>query len=310
MEKKPLPPLQPEAEALLPPADLALKCSVFTASLGIDPGGSGISADVVVLVDTPLPWPKPVFDHPDLVGVDGKVTAHGRRIRVLASVPAGPEKRYVRVFQRTGGRTRSYRIEAKDVAPSSVVAGILADPDTPPTGAEPASDRAILVCTQGSHDVCCGSEGMALVSALAADSRFGGIDVMKVSHTGGHRFAPTAMTLPDGRMWAYATADRLAVPLFRHLPPSAVAPWCRGSWAAPDPRAQVAERLLFARGGWDEADLPIRFEELGDGSIRVTRGLDSYAVRVTVKRHVPVIRCRAAGGLPAKPGQEYRAELL
>jgi hypothetical protein len=67
---------------------------------------------------------------------------------------------------------------------------------------------------------------------------------------------------------------------------------------------------VFGRQGWDDALRIIRFEDLGNDIIRVTRGLESHAVRVTVSRDLPVIRCRAAGGLPAKPSKEYRAEIL
>ena len=43
----------------------------------------------------------------------------------------------------------------------------------------------------------------------------GRVTVYRVSHTGGHRFAPTAMTLPDGRMWAGIEAGEVATILDR-----------------------------------------------------------------------------------------------
>jgi hypothetical protein len=65
-------------------------------------------------------------------------------------------------------------------------------------GAEPA-DPALLVCTNGRRDVCCAVRGRPLAAhaARVAPGR-----VWEVSHTGGHRFAPTAVLLPWGQTYA------------------------------------------------------------------------------------------------------------
>lgn len=59
----------------------------------------------------------------------------------------------------------------------------------------------LLVCTNGRRDVCCAVRGRPLALA-AAEKRPG--QVWETSHTGGHRFAPTAVLLPSG-----ATLGRL-----------------------------------------------------------------------------------------------------
>ncbi len=312
MKKKPLAPLPLAARALLPPPEQTVKCSVFTATLGVNPSGTAISATTVIVVDTPLPWPKPVFEHRALQGVDSSSTdVEARTVRVLASVPSDQRPPTATVFQRRGDDTIAVAITIGQ-RPIIAVVGLVLDAEDVRTidGAREIDPRAVLICTQGTHDVCCGTEGTALVADLQADPRFGAVPIFRVSHTGGHRFAPTALTFPDGRSWAYVDADRLAHVLFHTASPSALVPWCRGSWAAPDPRSQAAENAVFGRQGWDDAQRTTRFEDLGNDIIRVTRGLESHAVRVTVTRDIPIIRCRAAGGLPAKPSTEFRAEIL
>ncbi len=307
-EKKPLVPLSPSALNLLPPAGASLKCSVFTSALGVNPAGSGVSAAMVILVDTPLPWPKPVFDHPLLAGLSGKARdSDDNAVRIFAAVPAQENDLGVTAFEPTGAGTVGTRIALGDRSVHTVVEEILSAGTAIGRGVAIGS-RAMMVCTQGTHDVCCGTEGTALVLALADDDRFDGIPIFKVSHTGGHRFAPTAMTFPDGRMWAFVGIEQLATAMFRTDTPSAVAPWCRGSWAAPTPRQQAAECAVFARSPWSD-EVPT-FKDESDDVVVVYRAGEVHRVRVTVSREIPIIRCRADGGLPAKPSLEYRTEVL
>ena len=62
----------------------------------------------------------------------------------------------------------------------------------------------LLVCTNGRRDVCCARRGRVVTSAFVP----GGFttaapdQVWETSHTGGHRFAPTAVLLPWGRVLA------------------------------------------------------------------------------------------------------------
>ncbi len=81
----------------------------------------------------------------------------------------------------------------------------------------------LLVCTHGRRDTCCGARGTDLVRALAEDGPIGAgagagagsagplgrgagprVRLWRTSHTGGHRFAPTALVLPPATLWAWA----------------------------------------------------------------------------------------------------------
>jgi hypothetical protein len=63
----------------------------------------------------------------------------------------------------------------------------------------PSPEPALLVCTNARRDVCCAVRGRP-VALQAAAERPG--QVWECSHTGGHRFAPTAVLLPHGQTWA------------------------------------------------------------------------------------------------------------
>ena len=228
---------------LLPGPDEVIRCAEHGRSIGLDPGGTSIRADRVVLVGVPLPWPKPAFDHPRLNGLRAELALSVVPTRLLATVPlaetstgAGIE---VTVYDRVGPSARQRRFLVADDAELVALSWMLAgsDPDDPDDDFEHSmgiggliddvfpARRAVLICTQGSHDVCCGSEGARLAAEL---EEIGGFDVHRVSHTGGHRFAPTALTLPDGRMWAGLDVDRVRQILAGEGDVVALAAHCRG----------------------------------------------------------------------------------
>ena len=62
----------------------------------------------------------------------------------------------------------------------------------------------ILVCTHGSRDRCCGVLGGATFAAL---HKIQPEWVWQVSHLGGHRFAPTLLSLPSGELYGRITAE-------------------------------------------------------------------------------------------------------
>lgn len=312
--------LPEDALQLLPDEDEKVRCADFAESIALDPAGTAISAGLIVLVETPLPWPKPVFEHPALVGVPGTFESAFGPARTLACVPAveggatavegdadaGPPDERGRVFTywRDGATTHGRVHNPEDLA------GFFATLETTSPADlsdEPAPESAILICTQGSHDICCGSEGTKL--ARQADLLLPDITTFRVSHTGGHRFSPTAMTLPDGRMWASLDIKALDGIVRQTYDPKMIAVLCRGWWGADRGPAQVAERAAFAIEGWSIGDHPHSVDIVDSGddwwTVEVTTARAVYRADVQVGRVVPTIACRAAGGLPAKPGTEY-----
>lgn len=109
---------------------------------------------------------------------------------------------------------------------------------------------ALLVCTNGRRDVCCAVRGRPLATA-AADLE--PERVWEVSHTGGHRFAPTAVLLPWGQVLARLTVETTAAVLRTsrsgHLPPELLGPVHdrgRSPLAAPLQAAESFIRHLVA----------------------------------------------------------------
>lgn len=303
----PSPSLSSAALQLLPGADASPKCADFSASINIDPGGNAIAAGIVLVIETPLPWPKPIFAHPFLEGVAGVTETSCGMSRILGAVPETPE---------TVGRVHAWwRVEEHvhqavlQVNSNADVHALLAELEQV-TPAEsrfvtqgPGPQRAVLICTQGSHDICCGTLGTRL--AEEAQTALDDVRVFRVSHTGGHRFSPTAMTLPDGRMWAYLDLAQLSGILTETIDVETVAPQCRGWWGAGRGAAQMAERAVFAEVGWSVNSLNRTVADLGNGHFEVQAGPDRWRVRVVPGRDIPTISCRAEGGLPAKPGKEF-----
>ena len=301
-------------DTLLPKPEESLRCAPHAELINLDPVGSALTVDEVMVIDVPLPWPKPVWAAAGFTAIPEAVmaaAAKGRKVRALAGVPNLADVQRVVVHRRARGAARFVRREFRS-AQGEI--GRLAErlltegPDVLASAEYHGSvpEREVLLCTQGSHDACCGSRGSRLADALS--DALPQVSVRRVSHTGGHRFAPTGATFPDGRMWGFLTvAEMLAIVDCRGQP-SEVAARCRG-WLGADPPGQVAERALFARSeGWDFDDQPraITTEVVADGwRCLVTVGDDEWEVGVALGRTVPTITCGEQGGLPAKWSREY-----
>jgi hypothetical protein len=174
------------------------------------------------------------------------------------------------------------------------------------------------VCGHGRRDPCCGRWGTLLHVELAA--RGSTARVWRCSHTGGHRFAPTAITLPDGRAWAYADVALLDGVLARTGDVRALAPHDRGCTAF-DQWAQVVERALFVEQGWtwldgevtrshtevaaDGGSAEVELEwRLADGTTGRTRG------EVEVTRILPVLVCGEPPDVAKKTSPELALRRL
>lgn len=243
------------------------------------PGGTAGSYDAFLLVEVPLPWPKEITDHDALAALDlpagtrvqGVVPAPDHvaaeeSLVVLHRRPAGPFRRYERVER---------RVSLADVA--TAAAGLV---DAPAVVDDGTVD--LLVCTHGSRDRCCGSMGMSLFLSVGSRPR---LRVRRTSHTGGHRFAPTAVVLPEGTCWAWLDDDVLGAVVGRTRPPADLLRHYRGCAGIDGAAAQVAEAAVFAEVGWswlDEAREAVAVEQDGDRTV-VRVSADAAAWDVVVR---------------------------
>ena len=79
-------------DQLLPLATEAPTCSEHSQSIALDPCGTALNIDAVVLIELPLPLPKPVFMHSDLKGLDSLIHTSMGATRVLACQPSSDEQ--------------------------------------------------------------------------------------------------------------------------------------------------------------------------------------------------------------------------
>lgn len=300
-----------DLERLSRPHDPAFRCSPWTRAQGVDPIGSATAFDALVLVECPLPWPEDVSDIPVLAAASA---IPGVRVMAVVPRPDAAADGLVHVVHRRRTATNhlagvDHRVPPGEVA--DLLAVLAADPlgdhlDLPSAVGE--SPPEVLVCGHGRRDACCGQWGTRLHADVV--DRWAGVRVWRCSHTGGHRFAPTAITLPDGRAWAYIDAGLLDHVVHRRGDVAALARHDRGT-SGLDPWAQVVERALFEARGWGWLDQDLRHtatEVTADGQgATVTLEWEGGSATgvVEVARTVPVLVC----GAPPEQATKTSVEL-
>lgn len=297
------------------PHDPEYRCSPWTRAHDVDPIGSAATFDSLVLVEWPLPWPQDVSEIPELAQAS---TVPG--VRVMTVVPRHDDtsEGLRRVVHRQRASTNhligtDHRVAVTEVP--DLVAALAADPLGDHRGRPSAvgeSPPEVLVCGHGRRDACCGRWGTLLHVELAA--RWQHVRVWRCSHTGGHRFAPTAITLPDGRAWAYADADLLDDVVARRGDLARILRHDRGT-SALDPWAQVVERAMFERVGWEWFDHEVEAEvdPAPGGQAAEVRlrwrapegSSGTAAARVEVARTLPVLVCGEPPEHALKSSPEY-----
>ena len=180
---------------------------------------------------------------------------------------------------------------------------VSSSPDTAPFERfrEDTSDtRDIFVCTHGSHDPCCGTLGYPVYDQLRNNyARRPGstLRVFRVSHLGGHRFAPNMVDMPEGRNWVRLGVDDLDALLFRTQPPSKLRPFHRGWIGLDTPQEQHVEQEALMREGWEWTGLARSGTVLEAGAngkpakVRVAFGDGAYEATVAKIEDAPRMEC-------------------
>jgi len=297
-------------EALEHPHDAELRCAPWTRAQDVDPIGSAGSFDAVVLVEWPLPWPADVSEIPALA----EAAAHPG-VRVMTVVPQADESGdgLVRVVHRR--RVSTNHLPGVDhrvprAAVPALLDALLEDPQADSAARPSAVGEAppeVLVCAHGRRDPCCGRWGTLLHVELAA--RWPDVRVWRCSHTGGHRFAPTALTLPDGRAWAYVDAGLLDGVVHRTGDLATLGAHDRGTTGL-DMWAQVVERALFERHGWGWLDITVAAattvaDDRRSAEVTMTWDGGKAVGEVEVTRILPVLVC----GQPPEQAKKTAPEL-
>jgi hypothetical protein len=240
-------------------------CSLVSRANGEDPIGSAKPIENRLIVELPQPWQRDALGSRRLVEGLRPVVEGARDAGLLDAFSATlPDREYSRnghtrllFLRRPSGPFAAYEKEDFLVPNGEVTAAAGALLKGDGLGRferyrqETGHVRDILVCTHGGRDVCCGKFGYPVYDLLRRrHAAPGKLRVWRTSHIGGHRFAPTMIDYPEGRLWGHLepwAAERLAA---RRGPVSDLGPFLRGWAGLRSPAEQAAEREVFARGGW------------------------------------------------------------
>ncbi|WP_261566560.1 sucrase ferredoxin [Frankia gtarii] len=258
-----------------------MRCSASARHQAVEPAGTAGTYDGIVLAEWPLPWPRDVGAIPALTRRHHRAqAAYGGRWRLQAIVPVpatGGSPRASESGTDSASGTNSTGpgpVDSTEVLWETGDVRLYRRPPGAFSGFEPVdagtADREVLVCTHGSRDRCCGSLGAAMFNKLPT---IPGVRFRRTSHTGGHRFAPTALILPEGTSWAYLDEESLTAIVARTAPLDEAARHYRGCFGLDGPELQVADREALLRHGWAWLDAP------RSGSV-VARDGDRIGVRI------------------------------
>lgn len=257
-------------------------CSVRASGARQDPIGTGGSVGRLLAVEMATPWSES-FRQPDPAGTIAQqiwavrtdwadaLRASGDFERVFASaVPSvygivpdpewsPPGLRRALLITRPDGPFSTFEITEYAFPVDSLrivdlVRAVLAAPEE--IGAfeayrvEHGGHREVFVCTHGQVDICCAKFGVPLYRRARGHP---GVRAWRMTHFGGHRFAPTAWEFPSGYKWAFLDDDATRRVLERDGYPVDLRMHVRG-WSGVPARAQALDREGLDRFGWDWLD--------------------------------------------------------
>jgi hypothetical protein len=244
-------------------------CSLLAQAQGFDPAGRATPEDVYLVIELPLPWPYSIYDAGLLPAellalLDRTWEAATERLQVVFIAPdetySRPSHRRVLYLRRASSPAAQFDRQEyliPEAALTALATALLEQPAdlsrfAPYREQEAKGEgvRDLLVCTHGAVDAACGKFGYPTYRLLRNQFAEPELRVWRASHFGGHICAPTLLSFPDGRVWAFIGAEQ-AEPLARWTgDPHSLYGHYRG-WALLDhPMAQVLEREVWMREGW------------------------------------------------------------
>lgn len=261
-------------------SDISRFCSVCARQAGLDAAGNAYGYNHLLAVEIPLPWPESMYEKPgvlpqellDLRKLLIEAYHRGESIRVSAyaiapdTVYSQPGYRRILSYRCPEGAASAYRQEEYLVPEDQcgpAAWALLIDHKNldrfeqyrlPATGA-----RDLMVCTHGAIDAACAKFGFPIYRQLRqlADQSEGKLRAWRVSHFGGHVFAPTLLDMPEFRYWGYIEREEAELLATRRGDIARLRHCYRG-WAGFESNLlQVAERELMMRYGWPWLDFKI-----------------------------------------------------
>ncbi len=267
----------------------ALRCAELARVQDADPIGTAGTYAGFALVEWPLPWPRAFGDIPELDPVKDALRHTGFRLQGL--VPTAVDRRRVVLYRRPDdGPFVAYHHSEREVmlqgvlgddgvkdptvvgrALGAALAELIASSRSGEPGPEQAAPADVLICTHGRRDRCCGARGTELWKDVSEPGALGpAARVWRTSHTGGHRYAATAIVLPQGTAWAFLDRPTLARIVAQEGPLADLLPHYRGGAGLRKRSVQVLERAVLGEVGWPLLSSGRHGEVLDDGRVRLT----------------------------------------
>ncbi|MEA5579318.1 sucrase ferredoxin [Anabaena sp. UHCC 0451] len=238
-------------------------CSDYSRQIGEEIIGSATNYQTYVLVECPTPWMSAAFNSkwvPDNLRVLVEEVQR-RKLPIQFLLIANDQSHKVEqttllIYQKQTGLTNGYGKQEFKLPNIEQVAGVVRkclSGENPDCQGENSITRDILVCTHGSHDQCCARYGNPFyfyAQNTIADLQLHHVRIWRSSHFGGHRFAPTAIDLPEARYYGVLDQDSFKSILTRTGDIQFLNKVYRG-WGILPSALQILEREIILRQGWD-----------------------------------------------------------
>ena len=239
-------------------------CAHHSRQSGEDIVGSATNHQTYILVECPPPWLSETFNSKcvpenwrNLVKEVKQAKLPITFLLIANNISHKIDSTTLLIYHRKEGLANGYCQQEFQLANIEQVAAVVRkwlESGDRNCQVETTAKRDILVCTHGSHDMCCARYGnpfycqaTTTVSNLGLEDR---VRIWKSSHFGGHRFAPTAIDLPEGRYYGALDIESFKSILTRTGDITCLNKVYRG-WGILPTAIQVLERELMLRYGWD-----------------------------------------------------------
>ncbi|MEF8865308.1 MAG: sucrase ferredoxin [Salinibacter sp.] len=187
-------------------------CSRLARSHGVSPMGTATEAARWLLIEDPSPWSTDAVEEAgwgrsvhDAIAEWTKTMPDLRVQLIRRGLERWDAPGRIRcIAVRAGPRpvVRKWWLGAYEDIPALQVPKALRA-----SASETDSGPLVLTCVNGRRDACCAKWGRPVAQA-AADAAPDA--AWQTSHLGGHRFAPTALVLPDGTHYGWLRPDDMA----------------------------------------------------------------------------------------------------
>jgi len=163
--------------------------------------------------------------------------------------------------------------------------------------------RDLFICTHGNRDACCGSFGFVIYDKLRKMlQNNSNIRVWRISHLGGHKFAPNMLDMPQGRIWSRFTESEALMIVRSTMDLNMIDKCYRGLIGIDSPFGQVLEKQLFGHYGseWTEKLFKATIVSESENKESAFVNLQSvdqncnqafYSAKVSVTGYLPTLQC-------------------